>query len=135
MAANHNSGKVIIKAASACVWRGDEILLVQRPGGRWAFPGGKLNLAETALAAAHRELLEETGVIADLHAEVGVFNVETRDAGYEITCFTGFWLRGDASAQSDAKAVHWQRFDDLSALPLAPNIRSAVKLARKLTSL
>ena len=61
----------IIKAASACVWRDGEVLLARRGKtlgkGTWSLcPAGKLEPGETALEAAHRELLEETGVTAEL---------------------------------------------------------------------
>src|SRR5690242_17079301 len=44
-------------------------LIVQRAqqpnAGRWGFPGGVLELGETVGAGAMRELLEETGIIAE----------------------------------------------------------------------
>ena len=54
--------------AIAIVIRPGDVLLVQRrnppDAGLWGFPGGHVNWGETALAAAARELREETGVIA-----------------------------------------------------------------------
>ena len=53
----------------AAVIRGDDgrILLAQRPsnkhqGGKWEFPGGKLEVGETPLQALGRELHEELGI-------------------------------------------------------------------------
>lgn len=55
-------------AALAVCLSGDRVLLARRrnppDAGLWGFPGGHVEPGETALAAAARELAEETGVIA-----------------------------------------------------------------------
>jgi 8-oxo-dGTP diphosphatase len=134
----HNTSIPIIKAASACVWRGDEVLLIQRGSalgyGRWSLPGGKLEAAETALAAANRELLEETGVTADLSQPVGDYTIALPDVIYVISCFTGAYRGGMAEAGSDAQAVVWSNWRGLDGFALAPNILEAVSRARHLTS-
>ena len=54
-------------AALAVMIRENHVLLVKRKNepdaGLWGFPGGHVDLGETALDAATRELLEETGVL------------------------------------------------------------------------
>ena len=50
---------------SAAVFRGDEVLLIERAKGalkgQWSLPGGHIEAGETARAAARREVREETG--------------------------------------------------------------------------
>jgi 8-oxo-dGTP diphosphatase len=138
MITEHNKQKPIIKAASACVWRGDDVLLVQRAStlghGRWSLPGGKLEPSETLLEASYRELLEETSVTADLSQHVGDFTVELPDVVYVISCYTGTYLDGEAVAGTDAGAVDWVHWQSIHHYNLAPNIIEAVQLARKLLS-
>ncbi len=120
------------------MWRGNEVLLVQRAAtlghGLWSFPGGKLEAGETPLQAAQRELFEETHVQADLAHHVGDYSVELPNLIYVISCYTGPYSGGNAIAASDAGDVIWAEWQALSRFSLAPNIADAVKRAHLLTS-
>jgi 8-oxo-dGTP diphosphatase len=138
MMSEHSLSKPIIKAASACVWRGDKVLLAQRGKtlgyGLWSLPGGKCEPGETTLQAAHRELLEETGIHATLTDHVGDYDIEAGGVRYVISCFSGSFLQGEVAAGSDAMAVQWVAFEQISTLKLATNILDAVNRARHLAS-
>ncbi len=139
MASNTITQPKIIKAASACVWRDGAVLLARRGKvlghGLWSLPGGKLEKGETAQAAAHRELLEETGITADLQALVGEFRIETGPVTFLIACFAGHYLAGEAVAASDSDAVFWVKPDALSGYALTPNTEAAITTAQRLLSL
>jgi 8-oxo-dGTP diphosphatase len=139
MAEDITSKRPIIKAASACVWSGDEILLIQRGNalgyGFWSFPGGKIEEGESAQDAAVRELFEETNISANLQHFVGEFEIDSGDVRFVISCFTGFYVSGESVAKTDAKAVAWAHWQQIGRFSLAPNIAAAVALARKLISL
>ena len=54
----------VVQVAAAVIERGDEICLARRPdhlhqGGKWEFPGGKMEAGESVLDAIRRELKEE----------------------------------------------------------------------------
>lgn len=58
-----------IHVMAAVIERGEEILLARRPdhlhqGGKWEFPGGKLESGEQRFAGLVRELQEELGITA-----------------------------------------------------------------------
>jgi 8-oxo-dGTP diphosphatase len=99
------------------------VLLVQRKRwpfeGRWAIPGGFINMDETLEQAARRELEEETG----LHVELdGVFDVHTtfhdRNRHNAGIWFSGHRVGGTLCAGDDAKAAAFFALDDIPT-PLA----------------
>jgi 8-oxo-dGTP diphosphatase len=63
------------KVVIAVVQAGDEFLLVHRKMAEgklaWNFPGGKIESGESELAAAEREVLEETGVQCEAVRKMG----------------------------------------------------------------
>ena len=79
---------------------GDRIILVKRGKepfkGQWAFPGGFVEYGERVEEAAKRELLEETGVVADIQSILGVYSKPDRDPRTHIisTVFIAQYIRG-----------------------------------------
>ena len=126
--------------ASACVWEYGQVLLIQRakpPAGLWSLPGGHVEFGATALAAAQRELLEESGVTADLTEFAGLYEIirEKPLFHYAIACYCGFWRSGEAHAASDALAAKWVSPAELHRFDFAPNVREAIARARVLLKL
>jgi len=130
--------------ASACVWRGDRVLIVQRGKppllGIWSLPGGQVEPGETVKAAAARELFEETGVTAELLHLVDIVDAIRRDAAgavnfhYAIACFTGPWRAGEPKAQSDALAARWASLAELGDLTMTEGTLAVIAKARAIVS-
>ncbi|MFI5754649.1 NUDIX domain-containing protein [Streptomyces sp. NPDC051569] len=99
------------------------VLLIERGWdpfeGMWALPGGHVDAGETSLAAASRELAEETGITvpaADLR-QVGTFDAPGRDprGRYVTVAYTATLPHPvQPSAGDDATAARWW---PLNALP------------------
>jgi len=88
------------------VWRGDDVLLIRRGKppyeGQWSIPGGSVEFGERLHAAALRELLEETGVQADILGLVDVFESITKHGHYVMVDYVARWRAGAPQAGDDA---------------------------------
>lgn len=79
-----------IQAAGAVLWREAdedviEIALVHRPKYMdWSLPKGKLNRGESHIAAAYREVLEETGYKSKFGPFLGTINYKTDEVAKEV---------------------------------------------------
>ncbi len=110
------------------VFRDDEVLLVERTKppirNRWSIPGGAQEIGETVREAASRELMEETGLEADVIGLIDVVDGITRDEDsrvqfhYTLVDFAAEWRSGEAAAADDVAAVRWVPLADLDALGL-----------------
>ena len=120
------------------VFRDKEVLLVQRnkePNkGQWSIPGGSQLLGETASEAAHRELLEETGVKVDRLFLVDVVDAIIPDVEgkikyhYTLVDYMGQWQSGESRPGDDAKEVRWVRLNELSSYSL---LEKTMKIIQK----
>lgn len=87
------------------------IVLVRRGSdpfeGRWALPGGFVEVGETVEEAATRETAEETGLAVEISRLVGVYSDPDRDPrGHNVSvAFVVQVLGGDLVAASDAAEV------------------------------
>jgi 8-oxo-dGTP diphosphatase len=125
-----------ILAASICVRRENEVLLIKRgnnPGkGKWALPGGKVKWGETTKAAALRELKEETGIEAELGEHLGLFELIEANIHFVIACYVAYNPLGEIGSASDAADVRWVKISELSQLPLLSTNADAIAASLKL---
>lgn len=128
-------------AVSAAIFREDAVLLVRRARppaeGLWSFPGGHIEPGEPAEDAVHRELMEETGVLADLAGLLDVRDaVHRNDRGdllfhRVIVVFYGVWRSGEARAASDASQAGWFASGDMAGLATTDGLPGMVEEARR----
>ncbi|POF34812.1 NUDIX hydrolase [Roseibium marinum] len=114
--------------------RNGRVLLIKRGKDpykdHWSLPGGLVELGETLLEAAERELREETGVKARLGAPAETFDSIQRDADgsvrahFILTVFCGAYRSGPPEPGDDAVALEWiepDRLDDRLTTPGTPD--------------
>ena len=110
-----------VVAAVVAVTRGGRWLVLRRPstgllGGLWEFPGGKVASRETPVAAAGRELWEETGLTAGPLEDLGVFHHEYSHFRVALHLFRARSARGRLRVRG--RRQRWVGFSELRRLPL-----------------
>ena len=95
----------------------DKVLLGLRKGvagdGTWGVPGGKLEFLELVTEGAKRELLEETGLIADELQFIGINNQpkpSSKEHYLQINFFASIW-HGELKNMEPDVCEKWDWFD------------------------
>ena len=112
-----------LTADSLLIVNNSEVLLIRRKHdpfqGRWALPGGFVELDEKILTAAERELWEETGIRDVPLEEFGTYGDPGRDPRGRVVCVV-FWSllteKPQAIAGDDAAECGWFHLNDLPDL-------------------
>jgi len=123
---------------SVAVWWRRKVLLVKRGKppllGLWSLPGGLVEAGETLVAAAARELYEETGVNADGFEAIDRAEIIDRneagklDRHYVLIVFSAVYQTGVAQAGDDAASVRWADQNEMASLEMT--VDTARVLAR-----
>ena len=115
----------MIRAAGALLWRDNsdlsiEVALIHRPRYQdWSLPKGKLEMGETALQCAYREVQEETGIRATFTRQLGT--VEYEESGQEKR--VKYWAAHCAFTNSEF--VPNEEVDQMKWLPATQALEQA----------
>ena len=115
-------------AVGAVVTKAGAVLLVKRgkapSDGKWAIPGGSVDLGETLQQAAEREIFEETGLQIRAGQPVYTFDLIERDRHggirfhYVIVDLAAEYLGGELKPGDDADHAAWIPFAELENLDM-----------------
>lgn len=100
---------------------GRVLLVKSRKEGRfWELPGGKPHEGESLLAAARREMREETGLGVDVEFDQMIRGVPKPGAEFDSDIYV-FRAHGSGppTAGDDAEKARWFTADEVTALPLS----------------
>jgi 8-oxo-dGTP diphosphatase len=105
-----NSPKHMVAVSGLITNPEGKILMVRSPKRGWEMPGGQVEEGETLIAALQREVQEESGVVADIGALVGVYSNVGMPAKV-IFGFLGTWTWGDLTPSDETPEVEWVAHD------------------------
>jgi A/G-specific adenine glycosylase len=119
-----------VRGAIVVLWDGPRRLVQRRPssgllGGLYEFPGGKIERGERPIAAARRELLEETGIRAPPLQFRGVVRHAYSHFSVELHVFEGR-IRGHRTTGSSAR--RWVTVRELGRLPIPKATEKVLRL-------
>lgn len=98
------------------------ILLIERGDepykGCWAFPGGFMNIDETAEQGAMRELYEETGLVIKNLKQIGAYTAVNRDPRERVITIAFYTTtkKSDVKGSDDAAQAQWFPIDQVPPL-------------------
>jgi 8-oxo-dGTP diphosphatase len=127
-----------IVGAGAVVHRGDAVLLVKRKyppnEGRWAIPGGLVEIGEKVEDAAAREVLEETGLKVELEGllDVGT-DIHTGGGSkvkyhFVLVDYLAKPIGGRVALNEESSAYGWFTEGELASLDMSKGTRDVVKI-------
>jgi 8-oxo-dGTP diphosphatase len=113
-------------AVGVVVMKEEKVLLVKRSNapqkGKWAIPGGSVNLGETLQEAAEREIMEETGLTIQANEPIHAFDLIERDSAgnllfhYVIIDLLADYVEGEIRPADDVSDAGWFSPDEIESL-------------------
>lgn len=119
----------LVPAVSGVVLDDERILLIQRSdNGKWALPGGGIEIGESVRDALVREVREETGIEVEVTGIVGVYSDPAHVIAYDdgevrqqfSICLAARPTGGTLRNSSESTSVRWVPLSEWERLDMHP---------------
>ena len=94
--------------------------------GEWSIPRGRIEAGESERAAALRELMEETGVTADLGHKIATIPAVFEGYNYMLHDYIATYQSGEPIAGDDAADCAFVPISDVPKMDLWPKTRDII---------
>lgn len=112
MTNSDNHPRHIIAACALVTNDAGDVLMILNPERGWEVPGGQVEQGEALLDGLQREILEESGVSAEI-GKLTTITARTTDPHIVIFCFLGRYLDGDLRPSPESTEVEWVARDQV----------------------
>ncbi len=126
-----------LPSVGAVIVDGDRVLLIRRGASpardQWTFPGGAINLGETAAEALRREIDEECGLKIEVEDVACVADIIVPGQKgriryhYLVVDYRARLVGGTLRAGSDAREARWVTLAQSTELDLTPGTRRVLE--------
>ena len=119
---------------AALIRGGERVLLCRRPegkaqGGKWEFPGGKIEPGETGEAALRRECREELGVTLEVGSVLADVRQDYPERSVHLTLYEARIASG-APRRLEHSDIRWVEPEQLEEYDLCPADARLIQLLR-----
>jgi ADP-ribose pyrophosphatase YjhB (NUDIX family) len=126
----------LVVGSSAVVVDSENRILLQRrsDSGNWALPGGTMDIGETFVQGAIREVKEETGFEVRIDRIIGIYSDPGHVFAYsdgEVRqefniCLAATIVGGEQLVSKESTDVRFVAYDELDGLTMHPSIRKRI---------
>lgn len=107
------------------------VMVRRRDNDLWALPGGGMDLGESIVQTAVREVKEETGLDVEVTGLVGIYTNPHHVMAYDdgevrqqfSLCFTTRLLGGELAVDTESTDIAWIPTDQVARLAMHPSMR------------
>ena len=122
-----------LQVVAAVIVEGREVLACRRNddralGGKWEFPGGKLERGESLHEALVREVREELDVAIEVGDVLIADTTMSQGLAIRLTCMRASLCGARPSSSTDHDELRWVPIDMMAQLDWAPADMPAVRL-------